>query len=119
MSNHVTSLSAYFAWLFKKYRELRLEIQTETYRIIGDPDRPEPKDKLKIQVVGTDKIFYWPPEYIAGNDHLLEQFSKMDIRTITYYATEEMHKPKFTILSYGFSDKLKRILFRIRNRKSN
>jgi hypothetical protein len=120
MSNHSLSLSEYVAWLFKKYQKLKQETQcTETYRIIKIINPTVGTCKLKIQIIGTDKTLEWEPEYIAKNNQLLEGFSKIDIRTITYYACEERSKPKLTILSHSFSDKLKRILFKVKNRKSN
>lgn len=121
MNTHPLSFSRYLAWLFQKYQDLKQESQiTETYRIIDVlPSSLNASCKLKIQVIGTDKIVDLTPEHIVKNNHLLEGFSKLDVRTITYHACEEMNKPTLTLLSHSFSDKLKRILFRVKNRKTN
>lgn len=121
MNRYPSSLGQYLAWLFQKYQELKQEMPlTDTYRIIDKLDSPADAPlKFKIQIIGTDKTVNWSPEYIVKNDQLLQGFSKLDIRTITYYACEEINKPKLTILSHSFSDKLKKIIFRVKDRKAN
>lgn len=120
MSSKTISLSKYIAWVSKKYNELLQETQNkEIYRIVEVKNHTHETCKVRVHIVGTDKTIEWIPQDILADDRLLEGFSKKDIRTLTYYACKEINKPKFKIISHGFSDRLKKVLFLIKNLKTN
>ncbi|HSW68874.1 MAG TPA: hypothetical protein VLI69_01780, partial [Gammaproteobacteria bacterium] len=63
---------------------------------------------------GKSTIIECTPEEIVTNDHMLEGFSKKDIRAITYFACEEIKKPKYKIIAQEFSGDLNTLLFKLK-----
>lgn len=120
MGSNSISLSRYIAWLSKKYNELLQETQnTEFYRIVEIKNYSYDNCKIRVHVVGTDKTIELSPKDIIADDALIEGFAKKDIRTISYYACKEINKPTLKIVSHSFSDRLKKIIFFLKNAKTN
>lgn len=115
MDRKTSSLGEYLWWILSKYREVQQEAQLNAkYRVLKIIRTPDDTLSLRIQIIGTAKILHWSPQQIVTDDQILEGFSKKDIRTITYYACEELKKPKCKVMSHSFSNKLNKIIFLIK-----
>lgn len=102
-------------WLIQQYQNLVLSTQN-AYRILAS-DEISGQCLLTIQVVGKNVVFKMPPEEIAADNALLEQFSKQDVRTIIYYACLETMKPKSRIVWQQFNNKSNQMLFGVQRGK--
>jgi hypothetical protein len=119
MSTKPNSLIEYFGWLLKKYHELQQQIQKQdAFRIVEIKHNKTNECIIKVQIIGKATIFDCTPQEIAANDQLIEGFSKKDIRTITYFATQEIKKPKYKILLQEFREGLGKIIFKLGMRGS-
>lgn len=114
MNAKLSSLFEYLNWILQKYQEIQQQIHTtDTLRILDITRNKTGKNLLKIQIIGKASVFECTPEEIVSNDKLLEAFSKKDIRTITYFATQEIKKPKYKILLQEFREGINRMIFKI------
>ncbi|HSW94169.1 MAG TPA: hypothetical protein VLJ15_07450, partial [Gammaproteobacteria bacterium] len=86
----------YTAWFIRQYSEQ--QAQQNIYRIVEIKQSTSGQYKLIVQIIGKSTIIECTPEEIVTNDHMLEGFSKKDIRAITYFACEEIKKPKYKII---------------------
>ncbi len=120
MSIKPSSFMDYFFQIQKKYEELRnLYNNQEYFRIINIKHNSQNECTIVIQIVGKATFFETTPQEIVANDKLIEGFSKKDIRTITYFATQEIKKPTFKILVQEFNDNLNKMTFKIGKRGSS
>lgn len=119
MLNKHLSFSEYFISLLKKYQELHKKVyRQESFRIVEIISNQDEECIFKIQLIGKNVLFEFSPQEIAGNDQMLEGFSKKDIRTITYHATKEIEKPQYKILSQEFQEETNKTIFKIRKHGS-
>lgn len=110
--NKISAVFEYIHWLLKQQ-----QLQSSTiYRIVNIKKLPNEQCKLIIQVIGKSMFLEYTPQKIAADDCMLEGFSKKDIRTITYFACEQIKKPKYKIIMQNFCDKLNRIVFKLQKR---
>lgn len=109
----VSSIIEYIGWLLAKQRELQ---QHSILKIIDIKKNKLGENILNIQVTNKSTIFQCLPIEIISNDQLLEAFSKKDIRTITYLATQHTAKPKQVVVSHRFIDNFKKIICKIKNK---
>ncbi len=120
MSKKTLSLIEYINWIFKKYQEVQTELQArEAYRIVSITENAYAPCQIKIHIVGTGKEIDYTPQEIVEDDRLLECFSKKDVRTITFHACDDLKKNKFKISESRFSEKIKKILFRLKKYNSD
>lgn len=120
MKNKSFQLVEYIHWLLKKYQEVLTELETrQAYRIINIENNDHERTKLTVNIVGTGKNIQFIPEELAGDDQLLEGFSKKDVRTIIYYACANINKPKYKIIANTFCEKLRKMFFSIKKYDSN
>lgn len=113
--NKVISLQQYIRWLVAQYQTLPQKKQRDAYRIVGQENR-NGQCLLTVQVVGKSITFKVTPEELAGDDQILELFSRKDIRTIVYYACNEIKKPRYKIILQEFCSKLGRMIFGVQKR---
>jgi len=106
-------LIEYFNWILRKYQEIQQPYTPDSFRIVDITHNKNGKCILKVQVIGKASIFECTPQEVASNDQLLEGFSKKDIRTITYFATQEIKKPKYKILIQEFRESLNKMIFKL------
>ncbi len=102
----------YTAWFIRQYSEQ--QAQQNIYRIVEIKQSTSGQYKLIVQIIGKSTIIECTPEEIVTNDHMLEGFSKKDIRAITYFACEEIKKPKYKIITQEFSGDLNTLLFKLK-----
>jgi hypothetical protein len=85
------------AW-FKSYQQAYEQINPPAiYRIVDIKKNQKHETILTVQVIGKAVIFHYSPIDIVRDDRLLEGFSKRDIRTITWFAQQELTAPKYTV----------------------
>jgi hypothetical protein len=90
----------YLTIVLKKYDVFRKKLESQDrFRILNIKDNRWNECLFKIQVIGKSTVFDCSPQEIAGNDQFLEGFSKKDIRTIVYFATQEIKKPRYKLLT--------------------
>lgn len=119
MNTKSSSLLEYFNWVLKKYQELQQHThQSDAFRIAEVKHNKADECIIKIQLIGKSTIFECTPNEIVANDQILEGFSKKDIRTLTYFATQEIKKPKHKILVQEFCETLNKIKFKLGMRDS-
>jgi hypothetical protein len=115
-SKHATSITEYIAWLFKEYYKLKQEVTEKAgYRLIKIDESNSGRVELTIQLIGKTTTFKATPEEILADDALTELFSAKDIRTITYFACQQIKKPKSQLVLKRFCEKLNRIVFGVSN----
>jgi len=114
------NLVDFFAGLIAQYKKLQQDVQqnNNAYRIL------EVKDEngcieLTIHIIGRNITFKSTPKELAANDALLNGFSRQDVRTITFLATSEMHKPNYEISSYKLCKKTNKMLFSLKKSGNN
>ena len=103
----------YIKTLIKEYREQ--QVQNKIYRIVEIEETKKGDKKLVIQIIGKNVVFKANPEDIAKDTEMIEGFSGQDVRVITYFACEKLHKPKSKVLSQKFCNQLNKLLFLIEN----
>jgi hypothetical protein len=119
MSARPSSIFEYLNWLLKKYHEIQQQTQrADAFRIVEIKHNKLNECVVKVQMIGKATVFECTPHEIVANDQVLEGFSKKDIRTLTYFATNEIRKPKYKILVQEFSDVLNKIKFKLGMRGS-
>lgn len=117
MNGKSFSITHYFSWALEKYQQLQQQNSAQdVYRIVDIQHNKAGECFLKIQIIGKAAVFECTPQEIAGNDDMFQYFSKKDIRTITYLATQEIQKPRYKILVQEFSDKVNKTVFRMKKR---
>lgn len=85
------------AW-FKSYQQAYERINPPAiYRIVDIKKNQKHETILTVQVIGKAVVFHYSPIDIVRDDRLLESFSKQDIRTITWFAQQELTAPKYTV----------------------
>ncbi|MCD6048477.1 MAG: uncharacterized protein K0S08_2124 [Gammaproteobacteria bacterium] len=114
MSSHKSSLADYIGWLFKQFQDLKSHTPASVYRVVDVQEKDE-KYVITIQIVGKATTFTAFPEEILADDKLVEYFSSKDIRTITYYATRSLTKPKNKIVIKKFCEKLNKVVFGVKH----
>ena len=93
MFKKMSSLINYILWLYKQNQESQKN-ENSIFRIVNINKDETGDNVVTVQVINKSTIFKCGIEEIVSNDLLLECFSKKDIRTLTYIATEEVLKPK-------------------------
>lgn len=85
------------AW-FKTYQQAYERINPPAiYRIVDIKKNQKQETILSVQVIGKAVVFHYSPVDIVRDDRLLESFSKQDVRTITWFAQQELTAPKFAV----------------------
>jgi hypothetical protein len=112
----LVSIQAYLRWVIAQYQTFQQQTQQDAYRIVAQEISKDGQCRLTIQVIGKSITFKAYPEEIAADDQMLERFSRKDVRTITYYACQEIKKPKARIIWHEFAEKLNKIVFRIKKK---
>ena len=72
---------------------------TPTYRVVNISKNNKSEYLIKIQVINKNMTLTMKPEEILINDQLVNQFSPIDIRTLTYLGYLDMNSPKYTLLA--------------------
>ena len=120
MTKKSSSLAEYLSWLLQQYNEIRKETSQSTlYRLIEIKEKNDNQYELSFQIIGKATIFKTTPEYILNNEKIIEFFSSKDISIITQLACKKLNQPKNTILGKSFSQKMCKLLFRIKNINKN
>jgi hypothetical protein len=120
MGEKPSAILEYFTWILKKYQEIQQQTQQlDAFRIIEIKKNKHGECIVKVQLIGKATVFECTPHEIVANDQIIEGFSKKDIRTLTYFATHEIRKPKYKILVQEFSDVLNKIKFKLGRRGSS
>ncbi len=73
---------------------------------------------VKIQIINTSKFFIMKPEEILENDKLVNKFSPMDVRTLTYLGYLGINSPKYKVLAQRIADQGE-LIFVIKQKGSN
>ncbi len=115
MSKKLSLLTEYFNWILRKYLDLQNQTPSrqDAFRIVDIKHKKSGEWIIQVQVIGKASYFTCTPHEIVTNDQLLEGFSKKDIRTITYYASQECKKQNYKILIQEFCEKLNKVVFKI------
>lgn len=114
----LASIQQYIRWVISQYQTLQHEQKGahEVYRIVNRHINDDGECQLTIQVIGKSITFKCSPEEIAADDKMLRRFSPLDVRTITFYACQEIKKPKVKIVAQEFCDKLNKMIFKMKKR---
>jgi len=113
-----TTFQDYIRWLIAQYQVLQQQTQQNAFRIVEHETSRDGQLRLVVQVIGKSVTFKATPHELAADDQLLERFSRQDVRTITYYACNELKKPKARIIFQEFREKINKMIFRIHKRDS-
>lgn len=117
----ITTVQHYIRWVIDQYQTLQHEQKNsqEVYRIVNKEITDDGECQLTVQVIGKSITFKCSPEEIAGDDKMLRRFSHLDVRTITFYACQEIKKPKVKIIAQEFCDKFNKMIFKLKKRGQN
>ena len=117
MTKKLSSIAEYISWLLQQYNEIRKETSPLTlYRLVDVKEKNSDQCELSFQLIGKATIFKTTPEDILKNEKTIEFFSSKDICIITQLAYKKLNQPKNTIIGKDFSEKLCKLLFRIKNK---
>ena len=106
----------YVTLAIKKYHELMDNTnRADAYRVVDIKFDVLNQCKVLVQLVGKSRIITFNPRELAACDELLEKFSKKDIRTIIYLATQEILKPKQKIIIQEFCEDTGQWIFKLKN----
>jgi len=109
----------YFSYMIGQYHEMQRKTQRDNiYRIVEMHAKPEGGCSFTIQVIGKNLTFKSTAHEIAADDEMLEGFSRQDVRTITYFACQELTKPKYKILVQEFCQQFNKMIFSLKKHDS-
>lgn len=115
-----SSITEYFTWIFNQYYEIQKQSQiSNAYRIVEINEKKDGGCQFTIQVIGKNLTFKTTARKLAADDKMLESFSRQDVRTITYFACQEINEPKYKIMVKEFCAQFNRIIFSLIKRDSN
>jgi hypothetical protein len=114
--NPVSFVLEYANWIIKKYTELQKNQDDNIFRIADIKKNSLGQIKIVVQVIGKSTVFECTPKEIAADTHMLEGFSRANVRTITYFACEELKEPAYTISSQEFCMESNRATFKLKKR---
>jgi hypothetical protein len=92
---------------FKKFRQyIKQDSNTYTPRLrIVEIFQDHHKDYfVVVQTIGKSITFKMKPEKILANDRLTNQFSPVDIRSLTYLGYLGINSPQYKVLAERFSE---------------
>lgn len=113
------NLRKYISSLFSLVNELKNDVANRvSYKIFEITVDEQKKTVLKIHVAGKQELISCYPEDIVAHDGFLEGFSKKDVRTITYFATQELHCPSLEIIEQQIESNTNETLFGLNNKKN-
>jgi hypothetical protein len=113
--NKISSVFEHVAWFLSAQQQ----IQENIYRIVEVKQSSIGQYKLVVQVIGKSTVVECTPQEIVANDSMLEGFSKKDIRAITYFACNQIKKPRYKIIMQEFCDVFNKILFKLKKADSD
>src|SRR5579872_303226 len=108
--------------IMKKLRALATTIAKAKYtftpslRLVEIMKTVEDEFVVTIQIINKDIIYNAKPEEILVNDHLVDQFSPRDIRTLTYLGYLGINGPKYKILAQRLSEDNDKIIFALKKK---
>jgi hypothetical protein len=129
-ANQLKTIGEYFTWLIKQIQLLKKEnIRLYDYKVVNkELCKKTNKEILVIQVTGKNVLFKMSPKEIVEDDLLLQGFSPLDVRTITYFSCKEFFKENcqddanpnrlYRINAFTFYHKLKKQMLVIEKLKT-
>ncbi len=112
MKSYLLSLMKDARAFFIKYKNKKSLQSTTLYKIVDIKTDKDNNTILIVQLSKRNIVYKFTPKDILADNTLLEGFSKLDIRTITYLACNP-NKPKTKILTQEFNEKLNSMVFGI------
>lgn len=116
MIKRFNNLIDYILFLYKQNRQ---NAPTNILRVVNCQTKPGNKYILEVQVINKASIFKCKASVIAGDDKLLECFSKRDVRMITFLASKELLEPNYKISSIQFNNDENETIFHLKNITTN
>jgi hypothetical protein len=111
------NIISYIKAILEKCYLLQKEInERSAFEIISIEHNKNNECVVCVQITGKTNIFKLTPQEIISDDKLLEGFSKKNIRTLTYYATQEIQKPQYKILLQEICEKFNTMKFKLGKR---
>ncbi len=113
-------IKIYFKQLFRQLHLSYLQQkQTYPYKVIGKEEcQKTGVEKLCIQVAGKNVFLYFVPQELVKDEEMLNGFSPLDVRTITYMALEKLEQGRsieidglYKIEKQYFSDRKEKEMF--------
>lgn len=95
MKNIINKIKEIFKSL---YQAKEYNVYKPSYRlleIINDDD----VYSIRVQVINKVQTFIIKPEDILSDDHFVNQFSPIDVRTMTYLGYLGINSPKYKVLA--------------------
>ena len=89
------------------------EIYKPSLRVIEINKSENNEYYATIQMVNKSVLFDIKPEELLSNNAMVNQFSPIDIRTLTYLGYLGINGPKYTILAKHLSEENNKIVFSI------
>lgn len=103
--------------LAKIYKESKEKLSySPVYKVVEIIETDRGNYTATIQLINKNVIFHSKPEDILKDDHLVDQFSPRDIRTLTYLGYLGINSPKYTILAKRLSENADKTVFALRER---
>jgi hypothetical protein len=102
----------------KRIREVSQESSFRpSYRVTNIEEiKEENQYTATIQVIGKNMYFKMAPEELLADDRLVNCFSPIDIRTLTYLGYLGVNNPKYKILAKRLSENSDKTIFALRKR---
>ncbi len=115
MIKQIKSFFDYIGWLYEKNHEFE-NSKSNIFRLINVKDKLNGEYELEVQVVNKTAVFHCGAAELAGQDKLLNGFSKSDIRAIIYFASLELAFPKNSIVAHKYNSESKKAFLSLKRK---
>ena len=112
------SIQEYIASLITLISELKKDVERQVnYKIVDIKTDAQDNTILMIKLSGKQAVVACSPDEIVSHDGFLEGFSKQDVRTITYFATKQLHRPSIELIGQHIDCSTNETIFQFNDRK--
>jgi len=113
MINFIKQVCRYFKQLNQE------NSYTPSYRVLNLLQNDDNSYTIHIQIINKSITFYAKPEEILADDKMVNMFSPLDVRTLTYLGYLGINMPKYKILAQRIIDKDKTLFIIKKNGEKN
>lgn|SRR3990167_918966 len=89
---------------------------TPSYRVVEIHQTETDDHIVTVQIINKSIVFETRPEEVLAHDHLVNQFSPCDVRTLTYLGYLSINNPQYRILAQRLSENNDKVLFALRKK---
>jgi hypothetical protein len=101
----IMKISSIIKNIFETVKKIRnASAYRPSYRVIEVIKNKDGAYTVHIQVINSSSAFYAKPEELLADDNIVNLFSPLDVRTLTYLGYLGINSPKYKILAQRLVD---------------